>query len=355
MKQTFHSLQALRGVAVLLVVWFHLWGWEQSYGLNTPGFMEVRWFGFAGVDLFFALSGFVITHTQSQHLGRPAAVPGYLLRRLWRIYPTYWVTLALAALAFTFILKDPFLRYGWRDEWLHWLPLLPPPPDNRYIGPAWSLTYEIMFYLVFAVVMVFPRRLGPWLLAAWGLVVLAVLPSWKPHGDPYLATALSPFILEFLGGCLVSVLVRRGVTGYGRTALALGLAYEAAAIAVVRSLTTDDWMVVTAHQHIRVTIYGPMAVLVVYGLAASELRGRAIAPRWLQRVGDASYSIYLIHAPLGWHAVIYGCLMPHNRTPHLAWLAMTFAACVAAGFALHYAAERPLLHLTKSRKPKANP
>ena len=351
MKQTLHSLQALRGVAVLLVVWFHLWGWESNYGLSTPIFDQVRWFGFAGVDLFFALSGFVIAHTQSHHLGRPRAVPGYLFRRLWRIYPTFWVALVLSAWAFSNRLNIPVFRPGWPEEWLHWLLLLPPPPDNRYIGPAWSLTFELLFYLVFALVMLLPRRLGPWLLVAWGLVVLAVLPSWKPGGEPYLGTALSPFVLEFLGGCLVNVLIRRGVTGYGRTALVLGLIYEAVAIVVTRLLTTDDWMVVTAHQHIRVAIYGPMAVLVVYGLAAAELRGHAIAPRWLQRVGDASYSIYLIHSPLGWLAVMYGCLMPHNRTPHLGWLLMTFGACVAAGFALHFAVERPLLRVTRSRKP----
>ena len=93
-------------------------------------------------------------------------------------------------------------------------------------------------------------------------------------------------------------------------------------------------MTVSAREPMRVLVYGPAAALIVYGLAAAELAGTYLAPRWLRPVGDASYSIYLIHCAVGWHAVIYGCYVPHNRLPHLGWLAGTFAACVAAGFAL---------------------
>src|SRR5687768_11681774 len=105
MNQTLHNLQALRGAAALVVVWFHLWGWEGAYGRSTPVFDQVRWFGFAGVDFFVALSGFIIVYTQARHLGRPSAVPGYLFRRLWRVYPTFWVAMILAGLAFSYLLK----------------------------------------------------------------------------------------------------------------------------------------------------------------------------------------------------------------------------------------------------------
>ena len=57
----------------------------------------VRWFGFAGVDLFFALSGFIITWAHLRDLGRPGKLPPYLFRRAWRIYPPFWAALVSAA------------------------------------------------------------------------------------------------------------------------------------------------------------------------------------------------------------------------------------------------------------------
>ena len=348
---TLHNLQALRGVACLMVVGFHLAGWEtEGYGLRTPVIGAFKWFGFAGVDLFFALSGFIIAYTNARNLGRPAAVPGYLVRRLWRIYPTFWAAMFLAGLGYTVLLNHPVYATGWQREWLHWLSLLPGEPANRYVAPAWTLTYEVMFYLAFALVIALPPRVGAGLLAGWAVAVLALAPAWRPGGEPYAALATSPYILEFLGGCLVAWLIRRGVHGRGRTAALLGVAYAAAAVAAGKALTTEDWLTTVAREPVRVLMFGPAAVLIVYGLAAAEMRGTYRAPRWLRPVGDASYSIYLIHCAVGWHMVIYGAHLPHSRLPHVGWLVGTFAACVAAGFLLHFAVERPLLNLTKRKK-----
>ncbi len=349
MGQTLHNLQALRGVACLMVVAFHLAGWEtEGYGLRTPVVGAFRWFGFAGVDLFFALSGFIIAFTNARHLGRPAAAPGYLARRLWRIYPPLWAAMLLAGLGWAYLLNNPVLTPGWERDWLHWLLLLPGEPNNLYVAPAWTLTYEVMFYLAFAVVIAVPPRLGAGLLAAWAVAVLALAPTWQPGA----AIPTSPYVLEFLGGCLVAWLIRRGVRGHGRTAALLGVGHAVVAAVIARALTTEDWLTTVAREPVRVLVFGPAAVLIVYGLAAAELTGTYRAPRWLRPVGDASYSIYLIHCAVGWHAVIYGCYLPHNRLPHVGWLVGTFAACVAAGFLLHYTVERPLLNLLKRKKSR---
>src|SRR5438445_4424488 len=98
MREQFQNLQALRGIACLLVIWFHLWIDARKFGLETPILREIEWFGFAGVDLFFVLSGFLITSTNFRHLGRAAAAPGFLFRRFWRIYPMFWVAMAFTAI-----------------------------------------------------------------------------------------------------------------------------------------------------------------------------------------------------------------------------------------------------------------
>jgi peptidoglycan/LPS O-acetylase OafA/YrhL len=348
--QTLHNLQALRGVACLLVVAFHLGGWEQQYGVKTPAVQWAQWFGFAGVDVFFALSGFIITYTQARQLGRPAAAPGYLFRRLWRVFPPFWAAMVLAGLAYGVLLNVPVLDGDWVRDWAHWLALLPGDPPHRWIAPAWTLTYEVMFYLAFTVLLLLPPRVGAGLLAGWAAAVLANVPAWQPGGDPYAALVLSPYVLEFLGGCAVAGLVLRGARRGARPAVLAAVAYAVVGVLLARGLTAGDWLAVINREPVRVAVFGPPAVLLVYGMAAGELGGRLRAPRWLRPVGDASYSIYLIHCPVGAVAVIYGCYVGHSRWPHLGWLAATFLLCVAAGFALHYAVERPLLALVRRRK-----
>ncbi|MBY0513870.1 MAG: acyltransferase family protein, partial [Gemmataceae bacterium] len=118
-------VQALRGVACLLVVLVHLWKLEARFGYETPGFAAIKWFGFAGVDLFFVISGFIITTTNRKHLGRPAAVPGYLGRRLWRVYPVYWAATAVAAATAAAVYGRAVFDECTPGKWAHWLALNP--------------------------------------------------------------------------------------------------------------------------------------------------------------------------------------------------------------------------------------
>jgi peptidoglycan/LPS O-acetylase OafA/YrhL len=112
MDRQIRSLQALRGVACLMVVLLHAGNWEPSTHPKTLLLAWARPFGWAGVDLFFVLSGFIITWTQERNLGRPAAVGSYLWRRLWRIYPIYLATWLATAGAMWWLLGVPL---GYRN------------------------------------------------------------------------------------------------------------------------------------------------------------------------------------------------------------------------------------------------
>src|SRR5882672_10027835 len=97
MFRTLHNLQALRGAACLSVIVYHIWIWGKAwYDASTPILQEVRWFGNGSLDVFFVLSGFLIPYTQAGQIGKPSEAPRFLLRRLWRVYPAYWVILACA-------------------------------------------------------------------------------------------------------------------------------------------------------------------------------------------------------------------------------------------------------------------
>ncbi len=99
----------------------------------------------------------------------------------------------------------------------------------------------------------------------------------------------------------------------------------------------------------RVLVFGPAAAALVGHVVARERAGRLRPPAWLLRVGDASYSIYLTHMPVVYALWLVTIRWPHERAPHAAWLLLLFAAMVGSGFVLHYAVERPLLHLTRRR------
>lgn len=346
------NLQALRGVACLVVVWHHVAGIEyQSFGLRTPLFHAGWWFGAAGVDLFFVLSGFVITYVHWNQLGRPPAVPAYLFRRAWRIYPIYWVVLLLS----TFGVSAAIGLEPGGGDWWNWLKLvaLLPRADNLWLGQAWTLTFEMMFYVAFAALLLVPARWGWVLLAGWAAaVVTAVAAGYAvQNGDG--ADPLSPFVLEFLAGCFIAARVRRGACGWGRSALVAGLVYGVAAALLLSPPSHAGWVRTTTAQWSRVLIYGPAAALLVYGSVAAELAGRRPFPRWLRVTGDASYSIYLAHVPACILALAYGASLPHDRWPHVGWIVVTLAAGVGCGFLLHYAVERPLL--AAGRRTKARP
>ncbi|WP_161967235.1 acyltransferase family protein [Fimbriiglobus ruber] len=355
MLKTFHGLRALRGGACLLVVIFHLGQWETLYGTHTPVLREYRWFAFAGVDLFFVLSGFVIAHSHWDQFGQPRLVTGYLFRRFWRLYPPFWAVMVITGVV-------GWMTLGWQPlnpgaptsiRW-YWLTLLPDEPTNAWVPPAWTLTYEMMFYLALAALVVLPRRRGWMVLAGWAVVAAAAAVCPVPT-DPFLAAAVDPLVLEFLGGVVVAALLRRGWCRFGRPAIAAGVVYAVAVGALMAADTREykDWEVVLSSHASRVLIFGPAAVLIVYGVVAAEIGGWTLGPRWMRVVGDASYSIYLWHGPVGPVAIAYGCYIPHSPPPHLGWLLATFAACVGGGFLFHYAVERPLLRLARVRKNPA--
>ena len=354
MPSHLQNVQALRGIACLMVVWFHLLHWDTQFGRPTPIFREVRWFGFAGVDLFFVLSGFIITATNRRDIGRPRAVPSYLFRRFWRLYPAYWAAMALTAaffwVAFGHVASTPEAA----RDWPVWLTILPGDVPNPLIPQAWTLGFEVMFYVTFGGLMLLPPRWAAAGLCAWAAGVVVAL-AGPEAADPVATNPGSAFVFEFLGGCLVAWLAGRGERRGWRIALALGLVYAVVGIVLVNVMIPKPFLHVMAWPRPRVLIFGPPAVLIVYGCVAAEGRWPRRVPGWLLRIGDASYSLYLLHCTVMVACVLVGTRLPHSRVPHLLWLAGTFAAAVGSSLLFHRWVERPLLDLVKRKKPRPEP
>lgn len=337
---TLAGLQVARGLAALSVTLHH--ALETSNGV--PGSFSPDWLttgGAGGVDIFFVISGFIMAHT-SFRPGRPS--PGaaeFLQRRAARIYPLYWLAcltmLSLMALGF---FQSRILSPG--DIFLA-LALLP--GGQPVIGVAWTLVYEVYFYLIFAACLAAGRP--SLVLCAASAVIAALLALAQGLPESGVQRFLSdPIPLEFLLGMgLASVYphIRETLKGalVGSLLVFFGLALLYAAPLVVPHETThglESWA--------RVAAWGTAGLAIVAGFLALPERAGRLA-RWLKGLGDASYALYLTHFFV---LMGYGLALRKQAVAELPQYLLVIPIVVLAclvGAAAHVAAERPLLRLAR--------
>ena len=198
------SLQVCRAVAALLVVLYHashsIFVLPKYFGHKPFG--PLFDFGFAGVDFFFVLSGFLMMYVHTTDFGRPQALRAYLWKRFTRIYPAYWVVFALVLPVFLLVpsfgpefVRDP-------DVITRAVFLFPHPLNQQIVGVAWTLDYEIFFYCLFAF-LVLDKRIGAMVFLLWAacLIVQPGLPAY-----PW-SFVFSPQHLRFLAGIGVALIL----------------------------------------------------------------------------------------------------------------------------------------------------
>jgi len=289
MTQQYTGLQILRFVAAMLVAAMHI---TQAVSIHITGQGESHYWGAgtAGVDIFFVISGFVMTVSTR---GVPARGPArlgaawvFMKRRLLRIVPLYWFyTLLKAAL----ILALPFLALKSSIEPAHlgasllFIPMASPWGLVQPTLPVgWTLNFEMLFYLVFAVAI----ALGAPRMRFCLLVFLALFLAGQtfPQSVP-LAFYAQSIIFEFvLGVCVAQAMMR-----LGSPSPALGILLLVAGLLFMFGVgwNTDGE---------RLVPWGAGAAVVVLGMLWLEpWIARAPGAAQLSFLGDASYSIYLSH------------------------------------------------------------
>ena len=342
------NIQFLRFAAALAVVLFHA-----AAFLPEPAFWSraAQAVGFAGVDIFFVISGFIMAYT-TRHAEGSEIAGAFLKRRLARIFTGYWPYLLLALLLLYW--TDPALLA--RKDLLGSLLLLPLPIPERVIPVSWTLTYELYFYLLFFLLLLLPAWLGrlaiPLLAALLILVnLLGVLwfdlysPAFFQQTSGWLRLLLSPYTLEFLAGTLVCRLYLAGVRGLLWPALLLGGLLFGLGGWYNHSVLQGG---LESGRHVveRVLLFGSAAALLVYGAAGLEGRGLRLWPVFSRLFGGASYSLYLSHT------LLLGLFGYIARQYHLGeWLPLALLGWVGMilGYSLlHYLAiEVPFYRLAR--------
>jgi exopolysaccharide production protein ExoZ len=322
MDRKLDSLQSLRGMAAMLVVLFHASGMigSEAYGDRTV-FGDFFSWGHSGVQLFFVISGFIILYVYRNDIGRPETFKKYAIKRFVRIYPVYWVVLVpLIALYFAI----PQFGTGAETELsvivgsIFLVGTAPP-----ILTVAWTLFHEILFYAIFGL-MILNRGLGMIAMVIW--FIGCVL------GPTYV---FAPINLLFLFGMVAALVALRPEKVPALTCLLFG-ASGFMAVGVAEWL---GWF--EPSDPPSTLLYGLTALLVVIGSVRLEQEGKMTIPRSTSFVGDASYSIYLVHYPV----IVMGVKFWGGMPEHLLFTVVVMAAALA-GIALHLLIERPLLAFT---------
>ncbi len=341
-----NNIQILRAFAALIVVWRHL----QNWFVVDPGF-GLRQVGLAGVDIFFVISGFIMFHTTRNNDRTPVQFWG---DRVIRIAPTYWLlTFFIVGLYLAGLPAVDIQRLEFNDGPLSLL-FIPNVRGDEYPVPilpvGWTLIFEMYFYGLFGLTFFLRTQAKALALLTAFFVAFFLLSVFValPFTFSYLA---QPITLEFAAGGLLALLYRR--TGFlsaqtGRIA-GYGLVLIGAIALLVGAANFGEG--VSEATLLRTLVFGPPAVMIVAGALTLERSGVIWRSRIFLLLGAASYSIYLVHAPvLQYAALLWEALSPASPQVLLpAFLAASSVVAILAGVALHFAFEKPVTAFLKSR------
>jgi exopolysaccharide production protein ExoZ len=342
-----NSVQALRAFACLAVVAHHVFrattvsAQPPEGSLFVPPAYIVQ-FGAAGVDIFFVISGFLMTYISGAYFSGRRSPGDFIAQRIIRIWPPYAIATLAACLIIFFRsnsghLNEPEVPFDLQPHRLASVLFIPSfnakGKLQPIIGPGWTLNYEMMFYACFALVVVLGRRFAFAKLAA---IICLLFLVGRAVPDAVIRQFLgAPIIFEFLFGAAIGF-----SQATGRLTVGLPWAWillSPALLALFYHFGFDGkW---------RLLAYGVPAVVLVIGFLSLE-RSVGRWPRSIILLGDASYSIYLIHTLVIYRVTKHVSLVSEHGISRIATLTVSLAAivtAVVAGLVFYWTIERPVI------------
>lgn len=347
-KKELKWIQVLRGVAALLVVLLHATG-NVRLSLDQSFLFGIFEFGGAGVDIFFVISGYIITYTSYKYLGERSYIPVFLQKRFVRIYPTYWII--AGGFILVQILLPQYYNSGYNLSGSNLLNTFLLTPGHQMVnGVSWTLTNELFFYLLFiGAFFVGNKRM----LATFTILVMAVtlaagiLTDGANLENPWLSLLIFPMNLEFYMGVLAGLWLAHSPRINSKLMIAAGLLLLAGGAALILN-GYDPFM----NRFTRVLYFGVPSFLLLIGLVSGEKNGKLPnPPQVLQKLGDASYSLYLLHLPL----LVAACKIlgrfsiGNTLIVHLVIMAVIVLICIFSYYFFIWV-EKPMIRLVRRKK-----
>jgi len=332
------ELQGLRGIAVLAVVLYH-----SHPRIEGTWFHAASLWGWAGVNLFFVLSGFLITSILLDSRGKPGYFRNFYARRALRIWPVYVLVLAIC--------------YG-KADWFVGMPAgqaIPHAPWWAYllfvqnlfrlnlpaaIGPTWSLAIEEQYYFLWApVVRVLPR---PWALAAVLGAALVASPLFR---FTHLSWITPTHTLTHLDGIAMGSLLAVGLYSLAlsrRSWLALAVTGSLLGFLAAGTVAGGTAWLDTALS----AGFGGVVLAAIASTGARNPVSTLVRRGPLAYLGKISYGVYMVHIMVfiyfGWFDQR---MNPYGMAGNMAVVGFRLAASVAAASVLWYGFESRILRL----------
>lgn len=300
-----NSIQVLRGIAALMVTIYHL---KDVMAEGDPFQKEIDFLfrsGPAGVGLFFVISGFIMVYITRHVTPSWPHISRFFVKRLIRIWPAYAVITIFYGLLQSRLTANPnFLNDLLRS--LAFIPLSnthPPFYGYATLSVGWSLNYEIYFYCLVAVSLAFSRFRWPFFL----LLITATLIgiplvrgnfTFKPDhasavGLPYLNMITNPVIWNFVFGVLVGLLYLHPASHARLSKFFTGKLIVPMVVSIV------VWQILSGFfGGLGPFQWGVGSVLLFTTFVFHYQDKPQAFPSWLIRLGDISFSIYLLHLPV---------------------------------------------------------
>ncbi len=326
-RNYYPALDGLRGAAILLVVVYH-----------NFGFMDYFSFGWLGVDLFFVLSGFLITDILLKTVGQPGYLKNFYIRRALRIFPLYFLCLVIFLFIIPGLFPPPGVGYYQENQvWLwtylqNWLYIFKP-TDATPLHHLWSLAVEEQFYLVWPLAILFIRN-HKLLLVFISLVLCAVLGlrlwAWLNDDANFAYYQLYTFsrIDGLCIGCMVALLQRINKNFFTK---------YTAPVVLFFALLNFIFFLLNRRYHFAfpyLALAGYTTFAMLFGLLVQEAISRKTAiinfifdNALLRFFGKISYGFYVLHWPL---YIILAPLFSKWLNGKMGWSEMQFTVSVSA-------------------------
>lgn len=327
-----NTIQVFRGLAAILVLLFHLNVLFESpkYWSSKP-YGDFFDFGHAGVEIFFVLSGLVMMLVHHKDFGVKDKFFYYLYRRFQRIYPIYWIILLFTLAVNLAINKNINQSNEGFSYYFRQISLLSFGEQDMALGVAWTLCYEVVFYLVFGLI-ILNKILGYFTLSL--LILYGLLSGY--FDTIGVGQYSYYYFIFFIGICAGKIVLRKIAHGtvvfiVGGLALFVAAAYINVNYLPGRSLFLS-------------CLYGFGFFLSILFLIHRENSIGILYPRVILDIGDASYSLYLTHTiVLSALAKLYFSLgLETHINDKVTYLLLAFI-CIKVSLLFYKYIERPIL------------
>jgi exopolysaccharide production protein ExoZ len=348
-KNKINSLQLLRAVAVSLVIFIHLINYVDRPTVVTHSifysFFQLRPWGAIGVDLFFTISGFIMTVVTPSYQAS-GKWKDFLIKRGIRIIPLYYLVSLIFALVYVFhnhimpnlvgVLKTLFF-IPFFDKHVFSYPI---------VAVGWSLSYEVYFYLLIALFLALKGNVYKKLLIT--ILILSTVGVIVNPENTLLKFLTSPILIEFALGVSAGLLYRHldAANNSNIKWLALGLITIGVA-GMVATIFTGSFgfspqEAIENNNHLallRSVIWGMPCASLLLGVVLWERATQMVIPAFLIVFGDASYSAYLIHSKVYF---AYSKVFAHIKLNDTIFVLTALPVCLIVSVIFYKLIERPI-------------